>query len=44
MLDELSLEKVIIISADNYMSPVVRMLKQIKMPAPAVPIGGRTIS
>ena len=44
MLDELSLEKVIIISADNYMSPIVKMLKQIKMPAPAVPIGGRTIS
>lgn len=44
MLDELSLEKVIIISADNYMSPIVKMLKQIKMPAPVVPIGGRTIS
>ncbi|HCQ74423.1 MAG TPA: long-chain fatty acid--CoA ligase [Clostridiales bacterium] len=44
MLDELSLEKVIIISADNYMSPIVKMFKQIKMPAPAVPIGGRTIS
>lgn len=44
MLNDLSLDKVVIISADNYMPAMVRMLKQLKMPAPAVPMSDTTIS
>ena len=44
MLSDLSLDKVVIISADNYMPAMVRMLKQLKMPAPAVPMSDTTIS
>lgn len=44
MLSELSLDRVIIISADNYMSRTVRFLKQLKMPAPEIPLTGTTIS
>ena len=44
MLAELNLDRIIIISADNYMPFAVRVLKQLKMPAPEIPLVGRTIS
>ena len=44
IIPELDVEKVVILSLDNFMPFAVRMLKKIKMPAPKIPYSDRIIS
>ncbi len=43
-LENLDLQKIVIISVDNYMPTTVRMLKQMKMPAPKIEMTGNVVS
>lgn len=44
MLLESDVEKVVIISADTSLPPAVRILKQLKMPAPKIKTGGKVMT
>ena len=43
-LDHLDLQKIVIISVDNYMPMPLRVMKQMKMPAPKIDMTGNVVS